>query len=97
MPPVAHRASTKIPAKVTKLRQKVIDIWSYVKERSDAGKVNGIPAPVLLTCLRQHAKFEALKAKDKETNDKRKARAEEMTQEMANYEDSVGAHPPADG
>jgi hypothetical protein len=75
----------------TKLKQKIQDIWAYIKKEKDSGK---IPLDVVGIAMRQMEEYEVLKEKDKEATAKAKDKDARLQQQMAEYSKKVGAIPP---
>jgi hypothetical protein len=80
-------------ASATKLKQKIIVIWAYLKKESTNDYIK-IDMDLVQTALRQEMEYEQSKAKEKAAADKQKHNMEVLQAQMQTYESSVGGLPP---
>lgn len=73
----------------SKLKLKVVDIWSYAKKESA-----NVDNELVLTALRQEKEYEKVKADEKVAADKHKVDNEVLQEKMRTYEAGRGALPP---
>jgi hypothetical protein len=77
----------------TKLKQKIMDIWAYLKKESTKEYVM-VDMDLVQTALRQEMEYEESKSKEKVAADKVKHNMEVLQEEMRTFEASLGFLPP---
>jgi hypothetical protein len=81
-------------AKTTKLKQKVIDMWAYLKTESTTNPNKKIDNGLIQMALRQATEYEKTKEDDKAAAANSKIDDQVLQVKMGTYEKGTGAIPP---
>jgi hypothetical protein len=77
-------------ASASKLKIKVLDIWTYAKKNNDDDQQG-----IVDIAMRQYKEYEKTKAIDETARSKQKQNMEELVDKMQTYEGGMGALPPS--